>query len=195
MVDRAVEEVIADALDRADYHAAASAAVRGYGPKVAGYLRAVLGSEQAAGEAFSIYCEFLWLGLPKFRREASFLTWSYQLAWGAVRRTAADPYRKRARRMATSEIEELAQEVYSTSVEKERAPPDRVAALRARLTPEEQTLLILRVDRDLGWRDIAEVLADEHGERASEAALRKRFERLRAKVRRMAEREGILPRS
>jgi RNA polymerase sigma-70 factor (ECF subfamily) len=73
-------------------------------------------------------------------------------------------------------------------------------ALRERLDPEDQTLLILHVDRALTWPEIALVLHDEaaplegaeHGRAA--ARLRKRFERVKAEFRRLAREEGLLPR-
>ncbi len=183
MIDAALEGRIREAIDRDDFRAATTEAVRGYGPQIAGYLRAVLRSDDAAVEAFSQFCEFVWKGIPKFRQEASFLTWSYQLAWAAVRRISEDPYRRRARRLTTGEMEGLAAEVYSTGLERREQAMNRVAELRAQLTAAEQTLLVLRIDRRLSWKEIALVL-DEGGEPAAAAsALRKRFERLKGKVR------------
>jgi RNA polymerase sigma-70 factor (ECF subfamily) len=193
MIDAALEARIRDAIDRGDIRDATTAAVRGYGPQIAGYLRAVLRSDDAAAEAFSLFCEFVWKGLPGFRQEASFLTWSYQLAWAAVRRISEDPYRRRARRLTTGEMEGLAAEVYSTSLERREQAKDRIAELRARLTPAEQTLLVLRVDRRLSWKEVALVL-DEGDDGAAASALRKRFERLKEKIREIAEREGLLDR-
>ena len=60
-----------------------------------------------------------------------------------------------------------------------------VQKLREELTEEEQTLLILRVDRNLDWREVADILEIE------EPALRKRFERLKDKLRRLAKERGI----
>ena len=55
------------------------------------------------------------------------------------------------------------------------------AKLREGLAREERSLLLLRVERCLPWRDIAAVMSDDRTA-ASEAALCKRFERLRAKA-------------
>jgi RNA polymerase sigma-70 factor (ECF subfamily) len=64
---------------------------------------------------------------------------------------------------------------------------DRVRALRARLAPDDQTLLVLRVDKDLGWRDIALVeLGDDAPTAVLDrvaATLRKRFERVKQRLR------------
>ena len=63
--------------------------------------------------------------------------------------------------------------------------------LRAQLDDDDHTLLILRVDRRLSWRAIAEIMAshdsgagtvDDAALRRDAAALRKRFERLKAQL-------------
>jgi hypothetical protein len=70
------------------------------------------------------------------------------------------------------------------------------ARLREALAPEEQELLTLRVDRNLDWSEIAQVLADEPldpaSQRRASATCRKRFERLTDKLRELAQREGLL---
>lgn len=186
-----VEEAIRARLAAEDRLGATDAAVRGYGPQILGYLRRVTHDEQAAAETFSFFCEAVWKQIGQYRGESSFLTWAYRLAWGAVCRYGDDAYRRRARRLRTTEIGRLAQEVYSSSARVHDEMEDRLARLRAKLTADEQTLLILRVDRDLPWRDIAVIVATDD-EPVDEAALRKRFERLKAKVRKLAEADGVL---
>ena len=190
MIDPGLEAEIRAALDRGDLDRAASVAVKGYGPQVLGYLRAILRSEPDAAEVFSIFCEFLWTGLSKFRGESSFFTWAYQLAWAAARRFREDPFRMRALRLSTPAMGELAAQVFSTTASHLRAEnKDRLADLRAQLDPAEQTLLVLRLDRELSWSEIAQVF-DDSG--VSEAALRKRFERLKERIRGLAEAAGLL---
>jgi RNA polymerase sigma-70 factor (ECF subfamily) len=190
MIDPLLEGDIRKALDSGDLEGATDLAVRGYGPQVLGYLRAILRSEPDASEVFSIFCEFLWTGLPKFRGEASFLTWAYQLAWAAGRRFREDPFRLRASRLSTPAMNDLAAQVYSTTASHLKPEnKDRLAVLRERLDPAEQTLLVLRLDRELSWSEIAQVF-DEPG--LSEAALRKRFERLKERIKELAEADGLL---
>lgn len=102
-------------------------------------------------------------------------------------RSARAPYRRKKKRLATSAASALAADVRSSTLAHLKpANLDRLAEARRGMTPEEQTLLILRVDRGLAWRDIAVVLAGEGGESGDaerEAALRKRFERLKDKLR------------
>ena len=73
---------------------------------------------------------------------------------------------------------------------------DGFARLRATLDPDDQLLLGLRLDADLGWNDIARVLAGEEAAPVSVrevAALRKRYERLKKQLRELAQAEKLVP--
>ena len=187
-----VERRIAECLERADHAGAATFAIRGFGPQILGYLSAIVRDETDAADVFSSFCEDLWRGIAEFRRESSFKTWAYRLAWHAASRLLRHPHRRRSRSLRTEEAEQLAVEVRSTTALhlKEHAK-DALAAMREALEPDEQTLLILRIDRGLSWREIASILDDETGARA-EAAKRKRFERLKEKLRLEAIARGLL---
>lgn len=192
MVDLATETRIHAALDAGDSGGAVSVALREYGPRILSYQRAILRDESAAEEAFSWFSEFVWTGIDGFRRDAAFLTWAYRLAWTAVQRQLRDPFRKRHDRLDTHEMVQVVADAHSSaSLFLAEQAPQRFAALRDGLTPEEQTLLILRIDRALGWREITEILGVPP-ERTQVAALRKRFERLKSRLRQRAEVEGLL---
>ena len=86
------------------------------------------------------------------------------------------------RRLQTSEISKLVTPIKSTGVSHLRG---EAARLRDSLTPEERTLLILRIDRDMPWGDVARVME------VDEPVLRKRYERIRRKLKRNAEAGGL----
>jgi len=179
-------------LDTGDLSGAATEALRGYGPQVLGYLTAVLRDDDDAHDVFSQFAEDLWRGLPGFRRECAVRTWAFRLAWHAAARYARDPYRKRHRPILTTEASKIAEEVRSTlSTYAPGGRADKLMKLRESLDSEEQTLLILRVDKAMPWEDVAEVLRAD-GEPASPAALRKRFERLKEKLGRLAREQGLI---
>jgi RNA polymerase sigma-70 factor, ECF subfamily len=179
-------------LGAGDHRGAAEAVVRDYGPQILGYLTSVLRNDGDAAEVFSQFTEDLWRGLPGFRGECPVRVWAYRIAWHAAARHLRDPYRARGRRLDTNELSRVAEEVRSSVLLGRREARQRgIDRLRARLAPDEQTLLVLRLDRDLSWREVATVLAEE-GAPVDEPALRKRFERLKEKLARMAKEEGLL---
>jgi RNA polymerase sigma-70 factor (ECF subfamily) len=72
-----------------------------------------------------------------------------------------------------------------------------VDRLREQLAPDDRALLILRLDRGLSWNEIAAIMADENSSSADDfrrdaAAWRKRFERVKDRLRKMAESAGLL---
>jgi len=187
-----IEQQIGSCLDRGDVKQAATEALRGYGPQILAYLAGVLRDDEAAAEVFSEFSEDLWRGIGAFRRESSFRTWAYRLAWNAARQLARDPFRKRGRRLMTSEWSAIAQEIRSSAAaQREFEIQGRLAKLRTALHPDEQSLLILRVDRELSWKEVAQVMSESETP-LDEAALRKRFERLKARLHKMAKKEGLL---
>jgi RNA polymerase sigma-70 factor (ECF subfamily) len=80
----------------------------------------------------------------------------------------------------------------STAAYLRTSAKDALAVIRDQLDPEERSLLLLRVERKLPWKEIAAVMAEE-GMPAGEAALRKRFERLRDKLHRLFREHGLRP--
>jgi RNA polymerase sigma-70 factor (ECF subfamily) len=190
MVDAEIEERIEQSLRAGALEHAVSEGIRGYGPRIVGYLRTVLRDEDVAQEAFSDFCEHVWSGAPSFRRESSFLTWAYRIAWSAAQRRHADPFARRRMTFASTLASRLADEVRSsTSAREKSALFDALSSIRETLTPEDQTLLVLRVEQGLAWRDVALVLSTDAGD-VAEATLRKRFERLRARIREALRRRG-----
>jgi RNA polymerase sigma-70 factor, ECF subfamily len=189
----ALEGRIRKHLERGQLAEAATQALKGYGPEVMGYLVSVLRDRCAASDVFADFSEDLWKGIAGFRKESSFRTWAYRLAWNAAQMYWRDPYRRHVRRLATSEYSLVAERLRVSSLRQDpRAAADRLAKLRESLKPEEQTLLILRVDKGLSWKEIALVLAEAEDAPPDVGALRKRFERLKERLLRLAKKEGVL---
>jgi len=184
------EARVQELLAAGDHKGAASEAIRGLGPKVLGYLRSILRNDEDAADAFSHFAEDLWRGIGGFRGEASFKTWAYKLAWCAAMHVRSDAWKRLGRRLETGEASRLADEVRTKSVvrdEKQRVSLDR---LREALTAEEQTLLFLRLDQQLEWNEVAEVLS-AGGPVVEPTALRKRYERLKERLAKMAREQGL----
>jgi RNA polymerase sigma-70 factor (ECF subfamily) len=185
-----LERRIQEHLARGEIDEAATAALRGYGPAILGYLCTLL-PEDDARDVFSTFAENLWRGLGGFRGECSLRAWAYRLAWHAASSFRRDPYRKRKARLPTTAASRLAATVNAESGLAPGGRHARLGKLREALEPEERTLLVLRVDKELEWDEIAAVLSAE-GHPVSSVALRKRFERLKEKLARMARDEGLL---
>ncbi len=188
----ALDDEVAERRARGDLEGAATLAIRTLGPEILGYLNALLHDGSEASEVFSQFAEDLWKGLAGFRGEASLRTWAYRLARHAALRHRRDPWRRKGERMETTQASALAGSIIASTVLRNEWRAQQLQRLRARLGEEEQTLLILRIDRGLSWAEVAEVLGGEDGARPDEAALRKRFERLKVKLAQAAREEGLL---
>ncbi len=194
-----LETQIGEYLARQDLRAAATLAIEGYGPEVLGYLHALDSTGTEAPEAFAMFCEALWRGLPKFRRDASLRTWAYVLARNAFFRLHRDPSRRHKVVPLSDcpEISGIADAVRTrTLVHLRTETKDQVARLREELEPAERDLLVLRIDRGLAWQDIARVVSpepdpDEKQLKQEAARLRKRYERIKAKLRELVHAAGI----
>jgi RNA polymerase sigma-70 factor, ECF subfamily len=162
--------------------------LREHGPEIFGWLLATLASEAEATDAYSIFSEELWRSLARHQGRCSMRTWCFMLARHAASRTIEQRGRAPAERI--SEVPEgclVAPRGESGPVYLRTDIRKGVRALRAQLDPDDQLLLVLRVDKDLGWRDIALVMfgdcTDDAGLARRAAALRKRFERVKERLR------------
>lgn len=168
-----------------DARAAATAVIEALGPSVLGYLTTLVPVDDAY-DAYSRFQENLWRGLPRFRWECSLRAWAYRIAWNAVARLARDAYRRRREPLPS-----VSRFAVSAVPSTEASRHDALAELSAGLSPEERTLLALRIGKELEWDEVAAVLA-ERGEETSPATLRKRFERLKNKLVDLARERGLL---
>jgi len=180
-------------LDEQRAHEAAAEVVRRYGAELRSYLVHVLRDATAADDAFSECAEQIWRSLASFAGESSVRAWAYGVAWHSAMRVLRDPFRRRGRQLDTGELSGIVAAVRTeTPVYQQTGPKDAIDELRASLTPDERALLVLRLDRKLAWSEVASALRDESGSDVSEATLRKRFERIKAQLRALAERKGLL---
>jgi RNA polymerase sigma-70 factor (ECF subfamily) len=186
-----------------DLAGAAEAAMRGYGREVFEFLAALHRRDDDAAEVFSLFAEGLWRGLPAFGWQCSFRTWAYAVARKASLRFRRDARRRAARQGPLPEgsgLTALVEEVRSATQSYLRTDRrSRFAELRATLPPEDQALLMLRVDRQLPWTDLVRVLHEDdaappEGEalKREAARLRKRFQLLKEKLYELGRREGLV---
>lgn len=176
---------------RGELDRATEETLRAYGPELIGWLCGSLPSDADAQEAFSRMSEDLWRSLRRFDGRCSLRTWCYMLARHATARVRGRVDRQRE--VLVSQIPSIVHAVthiWNTTRRNEKRSHDVYAEIRTLLDDDDQTLLALRVDRNLAWRDIAQVMLgeaasdDELGRKA--ATLRKQFERVKEQLRALA---------
>lgn len=198
----AVERRIRARLDAGDRDGAATALLEGYGREVLGFLIARLRDRDAASEVFSQFTEDLWKGLDGFRWQCAARVWAYTLARHAASRHIKDARRRRARNVGLSRagpLSAIEERIRTATMNAARTEArSRLAQLRESLPGDDQTVLLLRVNRRLGWREIAQVMAGADRDASDEALekeaarLRKRFQLAKDKLRRMAVEQGLV---
>ncbi|MGE5186025.1 MAG: RNA polymerase sigma factor [Acidobacteriota bacterium] len=193
-----VERDVRAACTAGDHAAAATLALRGYGPEIYGFLAALHRGD--ADDVFAIFSASLWRGLPAFEWSCTLRTWAYTIA-----RNTSNRFRRGERRTRAeipldeaSAVERLAHEIRTATRSYLRTEHrTKFAELRASLPAEDQELLILRVDRKLAWNELAIALADEplagRDLQREAARLRKRFQLLKERLLELGRREGLLP--
>jgi len=174
---------------------ATTAALRLYGVELLGFLRALANNHDLAAEAFAELGEDVWKGLPKFRWDASLRSWMYALARNALGQLRRDPRRRLDRNLPLSIAPEMAAVVRTVTREIQRTEvKDEFRVLREQLAPDEHELLLLRLDRGLAWKDIARILGGDDQLDARASALRKRFERAKERLKKLAIEHGLIGR-
>jgi RNA polymerase sigma-70 factor (ECF subfamily) len=197
-----LEASVRNACSTADYVTAATLVIEGYGGEIMAFLLARLRSRSDADEVFGMIAEKLWTGLPEFEWRCSLRSWLYRLARNAAIDFVTAVQNRPERRVPLSQhpspswlVDRLRS---ATATYQKTAAKDRVRELREQLPLDDQMLLILRVDRGMDWRELAAAMGDENAplegvELDREAArLRKRFERVKERLRELARQAGLL---
>ncbi len=113
----------------------ARAALERFGPKVFGYLRAVLIDDERSQEAFSLFAEMLWREVPESTPIER--VWAFRLAY----RAATSVSERNPERKCVAVTEE--QKIFAS------------------LSSEEQMIVTLRVDQGVSWEEIASVIGTD----------------------------------
>ena len=181
---------VRELLTAGDEAAAATQAIRAIGPSALRYLRALLPDVDDVEDAFSQWAEKLWRGLPAFRGECPLRAWALRLAYHAALDLKAQAWRVHGRRFETGEASLIAQSVRTATAVRRERQLSVFERLRQTLTVEDQTLLELRVNQGLSWKEIAEVLSRE-GDTLQPNTVAKRFQRVKDHLAEMLKNEGI----
>jgi len=194
----AAEQVIRAAVARGEIDAAAAAAIALYGAEIFGFLIGVLDHVGAAHDAYATFSARLSGHLARATWTCSLRVMMYVIAC----RTLA----RHTRGGAAAENDAPAAPDGASLVAPTPLVADRfqridsmtgISALRRNLSQGERELLVLRVDRGLGWSDIAIISLGESAapidiQRESKR-LEKRFRTIREQLARSAIELGLLP--
>ena len=195
------EQRISDACQAGEFRAATTLALQTYGAEIMGFLVARLRDHDLASEAFSQFAQDLWRGIAKFQGRSTLRVWASVLARHAATQAIAGERRRRNQQIPLSDAEDISKVAAAVRTETLRiirtANSSRLTALRDQLSPDDRTLLILRVNERMEWKDIALVMSDcgvacPKALAREAARLRKRFQLVRDRLRALAIAEGLL---
>jgi len=166
---------------------AANLLLKRLSPELGPFLHRLLGNRALADEALSATGERLWRALGKFRWECSLRSWSYIVARREANRCRTRHRLVVGRQTSLSSADEIPAPRATTERGLSTTRRDILEDLRAKLSDEDRDLLVLRVDRDLAWNDIAaafleEDTRDERAIRREAARLRQRYRSIRVAV-------------
>jgi RNA polymerase sigma-70 factor (ECF subfamily) len=160
-----------------------TAAHEAYAHEVHTFVRAYMRDDHDAADVSAEVWADIWRGLPTFRGDATLRTWVYTIARNTCARHRARTPRRREAALSEARTSQLVHNdpTSPSPTETRRA---RLAAFRAELSDDDQAVLVLRVDRALGWDDVGHILG------CSAACARKRFERIKQRLRDRLEVDG-----
>lgn len=185
----ALESEIRAHADAARWADATTTAIIGYGAELLGFLRATSPSSHDAEDMFSELSERLWRKLPEFEWRSSFRVWAYTIARNLARDRAEQRDTRKRRQLSLSDVPShaLVEAVRSTIERTPAAHDPRLEVLRSLLDDDERAMLLLRVELDMPWVEVARILGedDERELRRTAARLRKKFERVKERARRV----------
>jgi RNA polymerase sigma-70 factor (ECF subfamily) len=176
---------------------AAELLLRGYGEEIRRWILCIVHDESACNDVFGMFCEDLWRGFAAFRWESPVRIWSYRLARHAAFRLLRHRQSRRGGEIPPTLAAPAERSMTQPWLRSEVKAS--FARLRERLSLQEQMILVLRVDHQMSWEDIADVVGScrepppAAALRRQATALRQRFRRIKSRLRQMALEEGLLP--
>ena len=186
-------------VESGDLQAATTRFMERYGGDILAFLVVQFRDQSDASEVFSQFTEDFWRGLKGFQWRTTLRSWGYTLACNAANRYRRSQRRREAQLVHPHRTPDCPQERRSSTAPYIRTEvKKRMRALRMQLPVDDQTLLLLRIDKGLSWNELAVVFSGQgdgmdDAETARWAArLRQRFATIKARLKAMAQREGLL---
>jgi RNA polymerase sigma-70 factor, ECF subfamily len=189
------EQAIRRLVESGAIDAAATLSLRVYGPELFGFLARMAPDRASARDSYSQVSERIWRGLAGFRWQSSLRTWAYAITHNSL---ATFRGKKRGCEIPHAQISTgfpAKSEPSATPLHERTTLRDALTVLRASLSTEDRELLVLRVDRNMAWRDLAIAFLDdcatpERIERES-TRLRQRFSFIKRNLVTLAHKQGL----
>ena len=201
-IDReACEAQIRATWERGEHAEAAGQLIECYGGGILSFLTDRVGAFSIAEEVFSDFAENVLRGIPGFRWNGTARAWAYRIARNAAAEYFRKPDRRPGRRVTLSapEVDRAAAKVRTTTAAHLRTDnKNRLRELRRELSEEDQLILVLRLDRQFSWEEIAAITSNAPGPladpqvRTEANRLRQRFKRAKAQLRKLAQQSGLI---
>jgi len=191
------EAEIRQLVEQGDIGGATEGAIGLYGPELYGFIQATVLNHTLADEIFQDVSISIWRYIENFRWQASLRTWVYTIARNACRQALKHPTRTRERHLYTDEANAIPARVTQTATDiwRRREAKHWLWDVITTFDPEERSIITLRIIQRMEWVDIARVLGEEDDEEGVEldeatlkrrsAALRKRYERIKARLKKL----------
>jgi RNA polymerase sigma-70 factor (ECF subfamily) len=176
-----LDEEVRKLVDAGREREAANLLLKRLSPELGPFLHRLLGNDGLADEALSATGERLWRALGKFRWECSLRSWSYIVARREANRCRARHRVVVDRQTSLSSAGEIPAPRATPQHGLSTTRRDILEELRANLSDEDRDLLVLRVERDLAWNEIAAAFLEE--DTRDESAIRREAARLRQRYR------------
>jgi RNA polymerase sigma-70 factor (ECF subfamily) len=197
---RALDDRVHALVNGGDTSRAATEALRALGPDILGFLSGVLRNDADADDVFAAVSERLWRSFETFDWRCSLRTWSHVIAAREIMRFRRGDRRHVEGRVPISEVADVIAAVRTGTSSRQRSEHQRaVTRLRDELPEEDRMLLVLRVDRNLPYDEIALAFAEDPEQCSDEARkreaarLRQRFQILKRRLAGRARDAGLLP--
>jgi RNA polymerase sigma-70 factor (ECF subfamily) len=200
LLQQQLERRVRAAWEARNYHAGATTLLEEIGPKVLAFLLGRLKNPADTAEAFSMFSEDLWRGLPNFDWRCTVRGWSFLLARTAADRLRAQGWRRKPKvPLSQAPLSSLVAEVREQTLPHLRTEAKgQMRLLFEELCEDDQALLQLRLDQALSWRDVALVLEFD-GKVPSELELERsvlrlqqRYQKIKRRLRQLAEATGLV---
>ncbi|MCB9680662.1 MAG: sigma-70 family RNA polymerase sigma factor [Alphaproteobacteria bacterium] len=162
-----------------------------HGPGIFRMMRGVFHDEGLVDDLYQRFSVELWRSLPRFQGRSSVYTWAYVLARRTITWRLRTPHHRKEQRLDTAQERGLLADHWTrtaTPAWRRTEARSRFEELCETLPAEDRLLVMLRIGERMDWKQIVDVLDDDGARDAASrdkeaARLRKRFERVKLKLR------------